>query len=158
MQIMWSCYLWNDNCNAKITDDSTAKTVIWRRVILIWFGNVERRKEGLERKREELNIIVLLLVDNYILYFCLSRAQVDSCRFWSVQWVGYELFRPGWTLFLPIRRASIPTESISKLPSDMRFLPTRWKMLIIQWVPFVLQSGFSAMLSTILSFLILRKT
>ena len=43
------------------------------------------RKEGLERKREELNIIVLLLVDNYILYFCLSRAQVDSCRFWSVQ-------------------------------------------------------------------------
>ena len=87
---------------------------------LFWYDleMFERRKEGLERKREELNIIVLLLVDNYILYFCLSRGQVDSCRFWSVQWVGYELFRPGWTLFLPIRRASIPTESPS--PSSLQ--------------------------------------
>ena len=50
-------------------------------------------------------------------------------------------------------------ESTSKLPSEIRFLTSRWKILIIQWVPFALQlSGFSATLSTILSFLILRKT
>ena len=41
---MCSCYPLNDNCNAEITSGSTAKTMIWDRVILIQFENVREEK------------------------------------------------------------------------------------------------------------------
>ena len=41
---------------------------MWEKVILIPFGNVREEKGGSCNKREELNIIVLLLLYNYILH------------------------------------------------------------------------------------------
>ena len=41
----------------------------------VWKCSRGEGRRGLERKREEPNIILLLLLYNHILYFCLSRGQ-----------------------------------------------------------------------------------
>ena len=52
----------------------------------------EKGRAGLERKREELNIIIVLLLLHDSLHFCLSRGQEawqrDAYRFRGVQRAG----------------------------------------------------------------------
>ena len=79
------------------------------------------RGEGRVPKEKGRSLIILLLLSyNYILHFCLPRGQEawqrDACRFRSVQRVGYELFRPSWSPFVPIRRSVLTFSSRRETP------------------------------------------